>query len=88
MSFENEETEMDSVWLCADCGVHTGYIGDYYMVQDSLWEIYGCGEGMLCIECLETRMQRELTASDFTEALVNKGTMTWRSELMVSRVER
>lgn len=83
----DREKDRDRVWLCVDCRVHTGYLGDYYMVRDEIWEKHGCGAGMLCIECLEARIGRELTSTDFTEALVNKGVMTRRSDLMVSRVE-
>jgi hypothetical protein len=78
----------DKKWLCHDCQAHTGVMGDYYMIKDELWERHGCREGMLCIACLEARMGRELNPEDFTEALVNKGVATKRSELMRLRVGR
>ena len=56
---------------CVDCGIHTADIGEYYMVKDTIWGKYGVGEGMLCIGCLEFRMQRSLTKSDFTECVLN-----------------
>ena len=57
------------------------------MVQDDMWERHGAGDGMLCLVCLEKRVGRELEALDFTEALVNQGVLTFRSELMRQRVE-
>jgi hypothetical protein len=44
---------------------------EYYMVQNDLWEKYGCGLGMLCIDCLEERIGRKLTVEDFTDCNAN-----------------
>lgn len=78
----------DEGWWCVDCEVHTGVVGDYYMIHKHLWAEFGCGDGMLCIACLERRMGRILTPSDFTDAPVNGGALTYRSERMISRVGR
>lgn len=62
----------DLVMPCDDCGVDTHEIGEYYMVQDALWDSVaphlGC---FLCIGCLEGRINRRLTKEDFTDAPVN-----------------
>ena len=41
------------------------------MVKDSLWERFGVGNGMLCLQCLEQRMKRKLLKADFTGAPIN-----------------
>ena len=56
--------------FCGDCGIFT-IDENYYMVHDSIWERYGNGKGMLCIKCLEKRMHRKLTRSDFTTCPFN-----------------
>lgn len=57
---------------CVDCDIHTGVIGEYYMVANELWDKHGVENGMLCIGCLEIRLQRTLTKSDFTECALNE----------------
>jgi hypothetical protein len=59
-----------NTWLCKDCGIDT-FKGakNYYMVTDLVWNKYGLGEkrGMLCIKCLETRMDRKLQKKDILD---------------------
>jgi hypothetical protein len=61
-------------FICKDCKIDTLEINEYYMVTGPVWEA-ACPEyrGMLCIGCLENRLGRELTASDFTDAPINHG---------------
>ena len=56
---------------CVDCGVHTADIGEYYMVNDDVWTVHGVNTGMLCIGCLEHRMNRQLTSNDFSNCALN-----------------
>jgi hypothetical protein len=67
---------------CADCGIGTLTLGEYYMVKDDVWEQAWAGrrkawhgkvpgQEILCIGCLEQRIGRTLTSSDFTDAPVN-----------------
>jgi hypothetical protein len=57
---------------CMDCDTNTHLIDEYYMVQFDLW--YSVAEkGMLCIGCLESRIGRKLTPSDFIDCAVNDG---------------
>lgn len=67
--------------LCADCGVDTLALCEWYMVRDELWasawpggqiERSHPGSQVLCIGCLEQRLGRQLTATDFTDAPVNR----------------
>jgi hypothetical protein len=63
------------VSACADCGVGTISLGEWYMVRDDVWEQAWRGrrkwwhsiEGqeVLCIGCLERRLGRTLVAGDF-----------------------
>ncbi len=67
--------KVDLGFICLDCSLNTllePY--QYYMVHDEVWDqtgIIGYG-GMLCIECLEARIGRDLEASDFTNIPMNK----------------
>jgi hypothetical protein len=64
---------------CADCGIGTVTLGEYYMVKRDVWEQVWTGrrkawhgtvpgQGILCIGCLEQRLGRTLTPDDFTFA--------------------
>jgi hypothetical protein len=64
------------VFDCADCGINTNAIGEWYMVQDALWEQAWAGrqrqeKEFLCLGCLEGRIGRSLVASDFKDVPVN-----------------
>ncbi len=56
---------------CALCQVDTYAIGEYYVVNDELWNEYGAGDNMLCIGCFERLLGRELTCLDFIDAEIN-----------------
>lgn len=59
-------------WLCLDCKVDTGQLREHYFVDLELWlGAVGSKVGMLCVGCLETRIGRQLKASDFTSAHIN-----------------
>jgi hypothetical protein len=58
--------------VCADCGVDTNAIGEWYMVKDDVWEQAWAGrrrlpygQEILCIGCLEQRLGRTLMNCDF-----------------------
>jgi hypothetical protein len=55
---------------CADCRLCTITAHEWYMVRDELWDRVA-GDNFLCVGCLEVRLERELTAEDFTDAPVN-----------------
>lgn len=64
---------------CDGCDKTCGAL-DYYMVHDHVW----CGEAklsanhcLLCRECLQVRLGRELVIADFTAAPVNIPVLTW-----------
>ena len=62
------------LFMCWDCAACTLCLGEYYMVNDDLWEVATEDAGtdiMLCIGCLENRLGGLLTKDDFTAAPVN-----------------
>lgn len=60
-------------WCCKDCGKDT-YINniDYYIVNHEIWEKFGVGSDMLCLNCIETRIGHKLTKKDLIDCFVNK----------------
>jgi hypothetical protein len=68
-------------WHCLDCGLDTIKAGHYYMVADHVWAASGLlGDGgMLCLDCLQRRLGRELVLQDFT-AIVPRAWRAWRGE--------
>ena len=57
------------------------------MVHDEIWKtVRPEGSGMLCIGCVEDRLGRQLTASDFTDAPVNDGPMIFKSKRLAARL--
>lgn len=72
----------DANYKCMDCGVDTSVIDEYYMVQHELWKSVAERDGMLCIGCLEKRLDRKLTPNDFIDALVNRGYFTQSRRLL------
>jgi hypothetical protein len=60
-------------FLCLDCQVDTGKIGEHYMLIDETWRLTGLGKyGMLCIEHVERRIGRKLVPSDFNDSYLNR----------------
>lgn len=60
-------------WLCLDCKVDTGKIGEHYMLIEETWQLaHKSNQGMLCVDCLESRIGRRLVASDFNDSHINR----------------
>ena len=75
-------------FACVDCHVCTGSIDEYYMVHDHVWLASGMSKrsGMLCLGCLESRLQRRLTPEDFKPGIpINMGIFP-RSPRMLDRL--
>ena len=67
--------KIDKRFICIDCKVHTGKIGEYYMLENDTWnKIHDSIYGMLCIGCCEKRLGRKLTKSDFHDCFLNRHT--------------
>ncbi|WDS51950.1 hypothetical protein SEA_PEPPERWOOD_192 [Streptomyces phage Pepperwood] len=75
-------------WLCLDCGVDTGRIGEHFFLDMSVWSLTGLGhEGMLCVEHVEKRIGRRLVPADFTSAYINRLNNGFKSARLVSRIK-
>ena len=64
---DNSTEDIASTTICNDCGRETVALPDfeqYYMVKNDLWAKFGV-DGLLCIPCLQARMERCLRWSDF-----------------------
>lgn len=60
-------------FLCLDCRTDTGKLGEHYMLKDSTWyKAHVSNVGMICIGCIEIRLGRKLTVSDFNDSHVNR----------------
>lgn len=60
-------------FLCLDCKIDTGRIGEHYMLIDATWRLTGLGKyGMLCIEHVESRIGRKLRPADFNNSYLNR----------------
>lgn len=58
---DNRSAAQKEHWKCKDCGKDC-FIDpkDYYMIHTHLWDIHGCGNGMLCMDCMEDRLGHKL----------------------------
>jgi hypothetical protein len=84
------------VTACADCGIGTNTLDEWYMVRDDVWQQAWCdrrkswqllpGQEVLCIGCLEQRLGRTLMACDFTDAPVNDPNQRLISKRMRDRL--
>jgi hypothetical protein len=74
-------------FLCLDCKIDTGKLGEHYMLIDETWKLTGLGKfGMLCIEHVEQRIGRKLTASDFNTSYLNNYRTCIKSARLVERM--
>jgi hypothetical protein len=63
-------TLRDQVAVCIDCGIDTVRNREYYMLHDAVW-LEANPDGMLCVVCVERRLERQLRPSDFVDMPVN-----------------
>jgi hypothetical protein len=62
----------NSNFLCLDCK-HNTFRNEFYMLRDAVWLAANPkGDGMLCIGCVEERLNRRLCPADFIDAPVNR----------------
>lgn len=88
MNTECECPDYD-MFMCWDCTVCTNCTSEYYMVDDSLWEVAteDCfPDVMLCIGCLENRLGGQLTSEDFSNVPLNAINLTLGSERLRNRL--
>ena len=65
----------EDIWepfVCLDCGVNTSLNEEYYMLMNEVWkEAVPDLVGMLCINCVELRLGRQLWPEDFMDSPIN-----------------
>lgn len=61
--------------VCNDCQKETD---DSYMIHNELWASLGLTHGIMCVLCLEKRLGRQLTASDFSNVMLNDMAKNWK----------
>ncbi len=79
-----DEDELEA-FMCLDCDVNTALNDEYYMLIDVVWlEAVPDLWGMLCLNCVELRLSRQLWPEDFMESPINY-LHSRLSSLMLSR---
>jgi len=74
-------------WLCLDCKIDTGKIGEHYMLVNSTWDqIHNSNIGMFCVNCAEKRLGRRLKPSDFHNCYINHKNYGTRSVKLTQRM--
>lgn len=74
-------------FLCQDCQIDTGKNNEFYFIKTELWlSVMPTINGMLCIGCLENRLGRQLTATDFTSASINSPQHGQKSLQLLNRL--
>ncbi len=75
-------------FICLDCYIDTSKANELYMLQDETWKLTGLGKvGMLCVGCIESRIGRKLTATDFNNSYLNNYRTASKSARLVSRMK-
>jgi hypothetical protein len=87
VNLSSKDLDMNTDFVCHDCGVDTLGLGEYYMVHSWIWEVYGTGDGMLCVGCLEARLGNELVGSDFLDCELNTNHVVYpKSPRLLERI--
>ena len=81
------DPELDP-YICVDCSINTALIDEYYMLQDEVWLATGLGlyDGMLCIGCVEIRLNRVLVPEDFCDIPMNFCCVFHQSDCLKQRL--
>jgi hypothetical protein len=65
----------DAHWHCLDCSKDTDITEGFFMLRDDLWRRLvrrPYRGGMLCLDCVQRRLGRELHHGDFANVPVNQ----------------
>ena len=72
---------------CLDCQVDTGKIHEHYFIHTATWlSVVKSIRGMLCVGCLEKRLERRLTKADFPDITVNNPRYEAKSQRLMERM--
>lgn len=76
-----------SKFICLDCKVDTGKLGEHYMLVDRVWlEATASFTGMLCVGCVEARLNRRLIPQDFNDSYLNNPRTGAKSARLMQRM--
>lgn len=75
----NHNAQLNRTWprfRCVECSFNTIEVDDegichYYMVNNDVWAAAGQPDGMLCLFCLQNRLERKLHRHDFMSIEMN-----------------
>ena len=74
---------------CFECGIPIAPLegpSEWYMLEDEVWNSVALPDEMLCIGCVEGRLGRKLSGSDFAAVMENDPNLFDLSERLVSRL--
>lgn len=73
-------------WSCLDCGKDCIKDDkDYYMIQHELWmNLVGSHEGMLCMNCLETRLGHKLRKEEILSCPLTEWMNPYTAQILKS----
>lgn len=84
--------QIEEEFACMDCGINTFFTEEYYMLEDKVWLSITKSEerlGVLCISCVEKRLDRKLESNDFSDCSLNKSFICGpKSKCLLNRLLR
>jgi hypothetical protein len=73
---------------CLDCGRNVTASGQRCSLKDEVWARTGLGpwDGVLCLECIEARIGRDLDLADFRACRTRLQREVWGGRLMLPMI--
>lgn len=75
--------------FCDDCENDVKGLGEFhYKVKSEIWLKVAKSSEVLCIGCLEKRLQRRLNINDFTNESINRRNFGKKSARLLNRLSK
>ena len=75
-------------FCCADCGNNLHHLNEYwYKVKSEIWLTVAKSSDLLCIGCLEKRLNRRLQPIDFSNDPMNHKKLRNKSARLLNRLK-
>ena len=72
---------------CSDCELDLKANREYmYKLKSEIWLTIANSSELLCIKCLEIRLERKLTPDDFTNESINRITQFKKSAQLIKKL--
>lgn len=82
----NHTEDNPNKWFCDGCKCLNP---EYYMIHHKLWrKVVNKGDFFICLNCVESRLKRQLTIHDFTDVPVNHGCFGWYANVWLKSQNR